>query len=84
MKITKRQLRRIINEARRPMSTEADELEFAMDEYLKARVQDGEDDPSRLHREMVAIADQLLDDASAGGVIDTSRWQQDPSTGKLT
>ncbi len=44
------------------------------DEYIKARVADGEDDPSRLHREMVAIADQLLADADLSGAIDASRY----------
>lgn len=82
MKITKRQLKRIIkeehrkliNEMRRPMTTWADELEFAMDEYIKARVQQGEDDPSLLHREIVAIADALLSDAMLDSRIDTSRY----------
>ena len=59
---------------RRPMTAEADALEFAMDEYIKTRVADGEDDPSRLHREMVAIADQLINDADLSGAFDTSRY----------
>jgi len=85
VKISKRQLIRIIREARRPMSTEADALEFAMDDYLKVRVNDGESDHARLRAEMIAVLDELLDDVmGSSGQIDTSRWQQDPSTGKLT
>ena len=84
MKITKRQLKRIIKEEkakllkemRRPMTTEADDLEFAMDEYIRARVQQGNDDPSMFHREIVAIADELLGDAMLDSRIDTSRYRQ--------
>ena len=59
---------------RRPMTTEADELEFAMDEYIKARVRRGEDDPSLLHREIVAILDELLGDSMLDSRIDISRY----------
>jgi len=82
MKLTKKQIRRIIKEnkanllkeMRRPMTTEADELEFAMDEYIKARVRRGEDDPSLLHREIVAILDELLGDSMLDSRIDISRY----------
>ena len=81
MKITKRQLRRIIKEEKRKLLSEVDtinaknELELVMDEYIKARVMDGETDSSRLHREIVGIADSLLADAELGdGNIDTSRY----------
>ena len=82
MKLTKKQIRRIfkenkanlLKEMRRPMTTEADELEFAMDEYIKARVRRGEDDPSLLHREIVAILDELLGDSMLDSRIDISRY----------
>ncbi len=85
MKITKRQLRRIIkeekarllNEFRRPQTTEADELEFALDEYIKARVAAGESDQQRISEEIRAVMDQLWADVGMEyGKIDQSRWNK--------
>jgi hypothetical protein len=86
MKITKRQLRRIIKEEkqkllkeygiRRPMTTEADALEFALDEYIKARVTIGENNQQRIQDEIQAIIDQLWNDVGMQyGEIDRTRYQ---------
>ena len=85
MKVSKRQLKRIIREEkrqvlkeygiRRPMTTEADELEFALDEYIKARVSMGETDQVRIQDEIRAILDTLWADVGMEyGQIDTSRY----------
>ena len=85
MKITKNQLRRIIKEerakllkeSRRPSTPAADNLEFAMDEYIKARALDGETDQMNIQAEIQGIMDSLWDDVSMQyGQIDTSRYQR--------
>ena len=61
---------------RRPMTTEADNLEFALDEYIKARVTIGENNQQRIQDEIQAIIDQLWDDIGMQyGEIDRSRYQ---------
>ena len=78
MKITKRQLRRIIKEEKRKLLREGSsaymDLQFALDEYIAARVAEGETDPSAIHREIIDVADNLLADAELDGAIDTSRY----------
>ena len=85
MKITKRQLRRIIKEEKQKLLREAfdgpfsrkaaDDLAFAMDEFIESRVKEGEEDASQLHREIVEIADSMLADAElSDGSIDASRY----------
>ena len=102
MRITKKQLKRIIKEeharilkeydpaaegeaaAREdervrgtevPLSDDLDALEFAVDEYIKARAEDGVDDASTIQREIVKVVNAALGDASmASGNIDRSRY----------
>ena len=85
MKITKRQLKRIIKEERekllkeygirRPMTAEADNLEFALDEYIKERVLIGENNQQRINDEIQAVLDALWNDIEMKyGEIDRSRW----------
>ena len=102
MKITKRQLRRIIKEeharilkeynpaedgmaaAREddrvratdvPLSNDLGALEFAVDEYIKARAEDGMDDIHTVQREITKVVNAALGDASmATGKIDRSRY----------
>jgi hypothetical protein len=102
MRITKKQLKRIIKEeharilkeynpaeagmaaAREddrvratevPLSDDLDALEFAVDEYIKARTEDGVDDVSTIQREIVKVVNAALGDASmASGNIDRSRY----------
>jgi hypothetical protein len=83
MKISRRQLRRIIKEEKRKLLKEQathapgeaeGEFELAVDDYIMARVADGELDPSALHREMVAIIDEMLEDATLDGQIETERY----------
>ena len=86
MKLSKQQLRKIIKEEkqkllkeygfRRPMTTEADNLEFALDEYIKTRVTAGENNQQRIQDEIQAIIDQLWDDIGMQyGEIDRTRYQ---------
>ena len=93
MKITKRHLRRIIREEKRKILKEQathapgeaeGELEFAIDEYIRARSSEGITDPSQVHREVVSILDRMIDDADLGGEIDASRYitLRDP-TGRI-
>lgn len=80
MKITKRQLKRIIKEERRRLIREMhgmdtlNSLEFAISEYVQARVTEGETDPSAIYREIVRVVDDYLADADFGGAIDSSRY----------
>ena len=80
MKITKRQLKRLIKEEKQKLLKEVDtinaknELEIVIDEYIKARVMDGVTDPSQVHREVVSVLDRMIDDADLGGEIDASRY----------
>ena len=83
MKISKRQLKRIIKEERskllkefrRPQTTEADNLEFALDEYIKERVLIGENSQQRINDEIQAVLDALWNDIDMEyGEIDQSRW----------
>ena len=81
MKITKRQLKRIIKEEKRRILKEGmhgmdtkNALEFAISEYVAARVTEGQTDPSAIYREIVQMLDDYLADADFGGSIDTSRY----------
>jgi len=80
MKVTKRQLKRIIREEKRRLINEMhgmdtkNALEFAISEYVQARVTEGQTDPSAIHREILQVADEYLADADLGGAIDTSRY----------
>ena len=86
MKITKRQLRRIIKEEKQrllqeaagSMQTVADNagaLEFALDEYGKLRMNQEPLTARDLENEVTMILDKWLDDVSLpDGQVDTSRW----------
>jgi len=83
MKITKRQLKRIIKEEKRKILSEnapvsrrqaRRDFEFAADELIAAYAREGESDPSAVYRELVDILDNLMADIDLGGEIDSSRW----------
>ena len=83
MKITKRQLRRIIKEEKAKLFEQgeflqveaASALEFAMDEYAQARAQQGMADGGILREEIETILNRWLSDVSLHtGEMDTSRW----------
>jgi hypothetical protein len=84
MKVTKRQLKRIIKEERTalmkegyPQTAETDALEFAIDDYIKSRVlNDDEDDPAVLKSELMDVLDTAIDNATFGSDwIDKSRYR---------
>ena len=95
LKVTENQLRRIIREEKQKLLREAfdgpfsrkaaDDLAFAMDEFIASRVKEGEEDASQLRIEIVEIADSVLADAELGdGSIDASRYitLRDPEIGR--
>jgi len=83
MKITKRQLRRIIKEEKQRLLQEAysvvpqsaGALEFALDEYGKLRMNQEPLTARDLENEVTMILKKWLDDVTLGdGQVDTSRW----------
>ena len=79
MKVTKRQLQRIIKEEKAKLNENArrearQNFEFAADDLIAAYIKDGINDPSGIHRAMVDIIDNLIADASLDGEIDSSRY----------
>ena len=80
MKITKRQLKRIIKEEKAKIlkeqrGPEADSLELALDDYIGARVLAGVDDQQDIQREIQSIMSRLWGDIEMQyGRIDKSRW----------
>ena len=81
VKITKRQLRRIIKEEKQRLLQEqeagspAGALEFALDEYGKLRMNQEPLTARDLENEVTMILDGWLDDVTlSDGQVDTSRW----------
>jgi hypothetical protein len=91
MKITKRQLRRIIREEKARLNEEEDPnvvkakatnklategaLEFALDEYGKARANQDYMTARDLENEVTMVLEKWLADVTlSDGQIDTSRW----------
>jgi hypothetical protein len=78
MKITKRQLRRIIKEEKQLLqeaAPSAGALEFALDEYGKLRMNQEPLTARDLENEVTMILEKWLDDVTLdNGQVDTSRW----------
>ena len=79
MKITKRQLKRIIKEEKQRLLQEAappaGALEFALDEYGKLRMNQEPLTARDLENEVTMILEKWLDDVTLpDGQVDTSRW----------
>ena len=82
MKISKRQLKRIIREEKANILREyggagmdaKNALEFAISEYVQARWTEGEQDPNALQQEMIAMVNQYIEDQDWTGVHDGSDW----------
>jgi len=84
MKITKRQLRRIIKEEKAKLMSKAHPratadnavagLMFSLDEYGMARAAAGVTDAETIRQEIMAELEAWLSDATIDGTLDTSRW----------